>query len=161
MCSVIQGRTCRPGEDGQREGLRNGRDALPYPVERPCANPATAPEALPSIWHGALAPPPACSSNIVSALSCHVALAFQDPRGTLTHSIYLKRLLIPGSIKMITLDPRLHSFQRLCWRAGRGCPAGHGLRRKGETAAEETGCWGRLFRDEQTKAGRPFPLARM
>lgn len=72
-------------------------------------NPAT--EALPSFWHGALAPPSACSSNIVSALSCRVALAFQDPRGNLTHSIYLKRLLIPSSIKMITLDPGLHSLQ--------------------------------------------------
>lgn len=53
----------------------------PLSSERPCTNPATAPEALPSIWHGSLATPPTCSSNIVSALSCHLALAFQDPRG--------------------------------------------------------------------------------
>lgn len=70
-----------------------------------------------------------------------VALAFQDPRGTLRRSIYLKRLLIPGSIKMITLDPRLHSLL-----------SRERLPRGARAAGGEGGVLAGLFKDEQVKA---------
>lgn len=70
-----------------------------------------------------------------------VALAFQDPRGALRRSIYLKRLLIPGSIKMITLDPRLRSL--LSWER---------LPRGARTAGGEGEMLAYLFKDEEVKA---------
>lgn len=69
-----------------------------------------------------------------------VALAFQDPRGALRRSIYLKRLLIPGSIKMITLDPRLCSL--LSWER---------LPRGARAAGGEGGVLAHLFKNEEVK----------
>lgn len=69
-----------------------------------------------------------------------VALAFQDLRGALRCSIYLKRLLIPGSIKMITLDPRLCSL--LSWER---------LPRGARAAGGEGGVLAHLFKNEEVK----------
>lgn len=70
-----------------------------------------------------------------------VALAFQDPRGALRRSIYLKRLLIPGSIKMITFDPRLRSL--LSWER---------LPRGAQTAEGKDGVLAHLFKNVEVKA---------
>lgn len=78
------------------------------------------------------------------------ALAFQDPRGALRRSIYLKRLLIPGSIKMITLDPRLRSL--LSWER---------LPRGARAAGGEGGVLAHLFKDEEVRAAEALGRMRV
>lgn len=81
------------------EKLYSSRNAVPYPwrdhiqflkqIPKLCQASGT------GYWPLHMSSITVC--NIVSALSCHIALAFQDLRGTLTHSIYLKQLLILSS----------------------------------------------------------------